>query len=210
MKDNKNYKDLLGQSFGELTVVEKTTKRKYGSIVWKCQCSCGNVSEYCSRQLLRKYATQCLEHSNINLVGKKFHELTIQGYRRNTGGEVYLFCQCSCGNKIWIKRANLLNGHTKSCGHLKLVENRQKIDGTIPGLLRSRVSKNNTSGYKGVSKSRNDKWIASITLRGERYCLGTFSRKEDAIIARKNAEIKLYEPILSKECEHECVNLTDN
>lgn len=129
MEDIINYKDLLGQTFGELIVIEKTAKRKCGSIVWKCQ--------------------------------------------------------CSCGKQIWIKRANLLNGHTKSCGHLKLEENRQKVDGTIPGLLRSKLSKNNTSGYKGVSKTRNNKWIASITLRGKRYCLGTFSKKEDTIIARK-------------------------
>ena len=167
MKDNKNYKDLLGQTFGELTVIEKTTKRKYGSIVWKCQCSCGNVSEYCSRQLLRKYATQCAEHSNIKLIGKKFHKLTIKNYKRNTNGAVFLFCQCSCGNQIWIKRAYLLNGHTKSCGHLKLEKKKKKVDGTIPGLLRSKLSKNNISGYKVVSRTKGEKWVAYITLKKE-------------------------------------------
>ena len=35
-------KNLVGQTFGHLTVIEKTDKRQYGKIVWKCRCDCGN------------------------------------------------------------------------------------------------------------------------------------------------------------------------
>lgn len=36
-------RNLIGERFGRLTVIEKTDKRKNGSIVWKCQCDCGNI-----------------------------------------------------------------------------------------------------------------------------------------------------------------------
>lgn len=35
--------DLLGQKFEKLTVLRKTDERtKHGSIIWECQCDCGN------------------------------------------------------------------------------------------------------------------------------------------------------------------------
>jgi len=48
----------------------------------------------------------------------------------------------------------------------------------------------NTSGVVGVSfdKSRN-KWLATITLSNRAKNLGRFDNKNDAITARKNAEI---------------------
>lgn len=39
------YKNLIGQRFGRLTVIEKTDKRYYGYVVWKCKCDCGNIVE---------------------------------------------------------------------------------------------------------------------------------------------------------------------
>lgn len=36
-------KDLAGQKFGRLTVIEATKERKQGVIVWKCKCDCGNT-----------------------------------------------------------------------------------------------------------------------------------------------------------------------
>ena len=38
-----NEKDLVGQHFEKLLVLEKTDKRKNGKIVWKCQCDCGEI-----------------------------------------------------------------------------------------------------------------------------------------------------------------------
>lgn len=50
---------------------------------------------------------------------------------------------------------------------------------------------NNTSGIIGVSfdKTRN-KWLAGITVNYKHVGLGRFENKEDAIRARKNAEIE--------------------
>lgn len=42
---DRKSKNLIGQRFGRLTVLEKTNKRYYGYVVWKCKCDCGNIVE---------------------------------------------------------------------------------------------------------------------------------------------------------------------
>ena len=53
-----------------------------------------------------------------------------------------------------------------------------------------KVSKNNTSGFAGVSRRPNGKWFAYIAVGGKRKGLGTYSCKTDAIAVRHNAEIE--------------------
>ncbi len=51
--------------------------------------------------------------------------------------------------------------------------------------------KNNTSGFIGVSWSKTcNKWLASIRVQGKRIGLGFFDNKDDAIAARKAANVK--------------------
>ena len=54
-----NYNNLLGKTFGKLTVIEKTEKRVYKSIVWKCRCACGNIKDYPSKTLVTGDAVSC-------------------------------------------------------------------------------------------------------------------------------------------------------
>lgn len=52
---------------------------------------------------------------------------------------------------------------------------------------------NNTSGVSGVHYcERDDKWVARISVNGQRIHLGSFDKKEDAIQVRKAAEIKYH------------------
>lgn len=65
---------------------------------------------------------------------------------------------------------------------------------TLRGKRPSGPSKNNTSGVSGVTWNKQmEKWTAEITINKKRKYLGTFSRKEDAIKARKDAEKKRME-----------------
>lgn len=61
---NKKYsyktaiKDLTGQKFGELTVLSATEERTAGgSVIWLCQCSCGNI---------KKIGTDTLQHGALS------------------------------------------------------------------------------------------------------------------------------------------------
>lgn len=52
-------KNLKGQTFGRLTVIEVTNKRKHGSVVWTCLCQCGNTVEVTSNCLIRGKTKSC-------------------------------------------------------------------------------------------------------------------------------------------------------
>lgn len=60
-----------------------------------------------------------------------------------------------------------------------------------------KISKNNTSGVRGVSYDRfRQKWIARIGFKGRNYYLGKYDKKSDAVDARIMAEKKLFENFL--------------
>lgn len=56
-------------------------------------------------------------------------------------------------------------------------------------IRNSAMSKNNTSGFIGVSWSKErNKWVASIQIDGKMFSLGRYINQEDAIKARLQAE----------------------
>lgn len=61
------------------------------------------------------------------------------------------------------------------------------------------VYSNSSSGVSGVYfENRRKKWRAQIYLQGKKHFLGYFDKKEDAIQARIEAEVKYWNPLLEK------------
>lgn len=128
-----NMIDLTGQIFGRLTVLEPTNKRRGSSIIWKCQCECGNICYKCSQDL-RQGKTKscgCLQKEaryipNQNLTGQKFGRLTVlkQTNQSNYEGTLWL-CQCECGNTKLVSSYALTHGRVQSCGCLNSIMNSQ-------------------------------------------------------------------------------------
>ena len=120
--------NLIGQTFGKLTVLEETSKRKNKSVIWKCQCDCGNIVEYSTKELRSDGLIQCPKcgHNRDprtqlteNIIGKKFNHLTvIDKTDQIQCGKILYKCQCDCPEKtiIYVNRTDLQNNHTKSCG----------------------------------------------------------------------------------------------
>lgn len=58
----------------------------------------------------------------------------------------------------------------------------------------TRLQKNNKSGTRGVFwDNTNLKWVAKIGVQGKSISLGHYSNIEDAIVARRNGELKYWE-----------------
>lgn len=55
-----------------------------------------------------------------------------------------------------------------------------------------KLSKNNRSGYVGVSQTLKGRWRARIMINRKEKCLGTFATMEEAIKARRDAEDKYF------------------
>ena len=54
-----------------------------------------------------------------------------------------------------------------------------------------KMRSDNTSGFRGVSYTKEGNWRAYITNKGKTQVLGTFKTKEEAAKARKAAEVEL-------------------
>jgi hypothetical protein len=52
-------KDLTGQKFGRLTVLEVSGKTKNRGLIWRCLCECGKVSEVSASSLVTKNTQSC-------------------------------------------------------------------------------------------------------------------------------------------------------
>ena len=78
-------KNLVGQRFGYLTVLEATNERSGGSIIWKCICDCGKECYIPTSNLSRKHTQSCGcktatligEALHLDLLNKKFNQLTV-------------------------------------------------------------------------------------------------------------------------------------
>ena len=58
-RKERNKKDLTGQKFKYLTVIEETEKDKNGRTMWLCKCKCGNYHKACTKYLLNGQTTSC-------------------------------------------------------------------------------------------------------------------------------------------------------
>lgn len=200
-------KDLRGQKFGRLTVVDRVEKPegiKGFNSCWLCKCDCGEESAVDSRSLVGRTTQSCgclhaeavSESNTKDLTGRVFGQLkAIRLTDRRTNGGVRIWgCECSCGKTAFVSSSNLVRGNTLSCGHLN-------TDGedfrTRVKYLDSKLYMNNTSGHKGVSRvKRSGNWVAYINFQGERISLGRFTDIQDAIRARKEAEDYYFKPVL--------------
>lgn len=72
-------KDLTGLTFGKLTPLYPTEKRKHGSIVWYCFCECGNYCYKSCDDLTKGHAQSCgcLVSKGESLLQKLFIQLKI-------------------------------------------------------------------------------------------------------------------------------------
>ena len=194
----------IGKKYGHLTIMEDTSKRYHGSIVYKCLCDCGNYKEVNSNQLHSGHVTSCgcARHMVKDLTGMRFGKLTVLSFAKREKGKTYWNCKCDCGNECIASADSLHSGATKSCGCINR-ENRKNIvnlnagfvDGTCISAIdgRRKINKNNKSGYIGISYDVKRKlWVAQLQFQGKNHLIGRFKYKRDAVKARKEAEIIYY------------------
>ena len=113
-------KDLSGQRFGKLVVLNYTDKRSGGSVIWRCKCDCGNHTEVASDSLSSGMTKSCGCLWSENLEGKRFGKLLVtERTSTRSGREVVWKCLCDCGNYTDVVTGALNYGKTNSCGCLR-------------------------------------------------------------------------------------------
>lgn len=199
--------DLAGRRFGHLTVLYRTDN-KNGRTCWMCRCDCGREKAVLSHDLKAGKCRSCgcsayaYEHNRVDLTGKRFGRLTAvcATRKRDRRGSVYWHCVCDCGNTAEVTEAGLMHGKCQSCGCLKS-ENQRKIsrqlhmiDGTCVEILEKRKSRrDNTSGFRGVYRLKNDRYRVDIGFKGRRFYIGSYDDFDKAVAARVEAEKLVHE-----------------
>lgn len=180
-----NYKDLTGQWFGNLEVVEMV---KIGSLYHaRCRCKCGKFKTFqpCN---LRRGPVDCgctpraRKPVATDLTGQQFGYLTVVAMEQvgktqtgSTSGTYYAICKCSnCGNPSHpVLPAALRRGATTSCGCRRdqYLCNTGELSSNFKGYkeIRSRF----WSGYERGAKSRGLEF--SITIE---YAWGLFEGQD--------------------------------
>lgn len=203
--------DLAGQRFGMLTAVGLADARKSGRRTWTCRCDCGKYRDVTTHDLRGGYVTSCgcmnsRSYPYNDLTGRKFGRLTVLELTdgRTAKGSVLWRCRCECGSEKLVSEDALVHGGLVSCGCYRATELPRKlngalhrVDGTcVEGLQRKRRA-DNTSGFTGVYRTKDNRYKASITFKKKRYHLGTFDTIEEALRARKRGE-ELHDDFLEK------------
>lgn len=120
-------KELTGQTFGELTVIELDKEKTIssGRTYWKCKCSCGNIKTLRSDQLTSGSTKSCgclakKKKRYKDIIGERFGRLVVVAptEKRGANGSVKWLCSCDCGNTTVVETTNLRSGSTQSCGCL--------------------------------------------------------------------------------------------
>lgn len=155
-------------------------------------------------------------------VGKRYGRLLIQSVHvkdyegkirlRKDGAPmkhrvVYATCLCDCGHVSDIPLNRITNGPIRQCAQCAQanleagyeITKNALFEGTHVLQINGRaVNRNNTTGVKGVSRTKNGRYRAYINLARKQINLGVYWTLEEAKAAREAAEQSIYKPIVDR------------
>jgi hypothetical protein len=158
--------DYAGKRIGGFVVLRPEEKvRKGKGLFWVCLCDCGKEwavrADVLKSEIIRSCG--CLNLAK-DLVGQKFGVWTVTERVESSGrGTQRFMCLCECGTIKTVRRRELINGLSKSCGC------RVRKGDLAP--LRALIS-----SYRKSAESRHHEWnlsedqVREITGQACHYC----------------------------------------
>lgn len=213
-------KNLVGNKYNSLTVLERA-KNINGRVAWKCECDCGKSSIVRTGDLTTGHIRTCGKCNNVfDSVMYEFKDNYVIGHVKN--GRYFLIDEedlfkiknypISADSKGYVRLS--INGEDiplhrflmnpsddKVVDHKnrKPNDNRKnnlRVCTEAENMRNLSIAKNNKTCVTGVFKVKLKKkgyrYVAEITVNYKRKYLGYFKNFEDAIKARKEAELKYF------------------
>lgn len=222
------YKDLSGKQFGKLIVLHRA-RIKNGCSYWLCRCECGvekEISMVALRNGQKSCGCSMYDWAEDRIIGNEYtiDENNVVHVILRTRDE--MLCDSEDWNKLkeftwtkdkWGYASASVHGKRKKF-HIEVMgkkngyvidhEDRNKLNNQKSNLrfltksgnaANSKLSKNNTSGVKGVRKARSGRWVACLMLNGKNIYLGTYDTIEEAVEARRKGEEKYFKPLFENK-----------
>jgi hypothetical protein len=203
----RNY--LVGKTFGTLTVISEAGRAKDRHIQYECVCECGNHKVISGNELLRGHTRSCgckerITHGGAAHGKERLYNIWC-GMRKRCGGKYYentIVC-AEWNDYARFREWAYENGYDENAAKWKCTIDRIDVNGDYePGNCRfvdesvqmfNRHKMKSKLGVRGVYYRDSDgKYYAMITKNKKQKYLGTFDTIEDAVTARKAAELKYY------------------
>ena len=211
--DERNKVDLIGQTFGFLTVVEKSPRNDGDNITWVCKCHCGVIVTVSTSLLKTGHSRSCgcLQRSIIGNLNKT------HGMSKTPTYISWKSMLTRCYNENILEYKDYGGRGIKVCDRWRYSFENFYIDmGIRPGLDYSLDRKDVNGNYEpnncrwldklsqtrntrfqlnpmnGIRKTASGKFRAAIGVNNSYKELGTFLTIEEAQEARRNAETKYW------------------
>lgn len=210
--------NLIGEKFGRLTVIEEADSNIKYRRAWRCKCECGNTKYVIvSTGELKSGHTQscgCLQKERASKSNKRYNRYEFKddyviGYTNKD--EQFIFDKDDYDkikNYCWhISENGYVMSHDKGKNIRFHVFIMGKKDGFVIDHINQNKNDNRKSNLRYATKSQNGintkkkmkgvykgkkQWYARITVNKEVIELGYYKTKEEAILARQQAEIKYF------------------
>lgn len=134
---------------------------------------------------------QSAEHNasiwNGKFAGKEAFTANSRGYKVGRIEDNGFFAHRVIWKMVYGTEPDQIDHIDGNPGHNRLENFRESCDAI--NALNKATPNNNTTGHIGVYRARKGKWRAAIQVDGRQKSLGHFSDINDAIAARKQAEI---------------------
>lgn len=207
----RQWQDYTGLKFGMLTVTAQAPSTARGQRRWVCRCDCGTEKIVLGSNLKRGTTVSCgCKHKN-DLTGRRIGKLTVLGRSDRYGSRGKRHprlweCRCDCGAVTYKATDTLMNPDVSMCQHCAAEyaiacarANLGFEGGTQITKIKNRTeTSENLSGIRGVYLDRKTgKYRARLKFRGKSYELGSYSKLEDAIKARKRGEEEIFDAFLA-------------
>ena len=199
-------KDITGERFGKLTVIEYAGLDARKEALWLCRCDCGTEKVINGCALRRGNIVSCgckspnYKHGmRTSLIYKKHAEMLYRCRNKNNplyGGRGITVCKewqqfepfyewaLSAGYQDGLSLDRIDPNGNYEPSNCRWADNYTQAQN-------QRVAKNNSTGISGVYP-KDGKFACSITANGKRKHLGIFDTIEEARAVRVKAEIELW------------------